>query len=224
MTARNYSPLWSASLRITVVLAITFGISAYTQEAKRNSSRVEQVPEPNQQSEGARCDRSPNCVDAGEYTATVTKIFESTTEKSRMVRVILRFENVSDHVIILAYRAQSGFLLDNFRNRYFCSQGGQTGPNAQDNSAVGIGIDRDNKIDPQFMLKPKQSDIASFDLSRSRGINQQATFYDFDVMIDEIDPVDPGIILSHPFLSFRNLQSKGSGSSKPGAGKNHASP
>jgi hypothetical protein len=223
MTARNHNSLWSTSLRITVV-AITFGVSAYAQEARRNSSRVEQAQEPNQQSEGARCDGSLNCVDAGEYTATVTKIFESMTEKSRMVRVILQFENVSDHVIILAYRAQSGFLLDNFRNRYFCSQGGQTGPNAQDNSAVGIGIDRDNKIVPQFMLKTKQSDIASFDLSRSRGINQQATFYDFDLMIDQINPRDPGTVLNHPFLSFRNLQSKVPGSGQSRTGDNKESP
>ena len=211
MTARNHSSLWKASLRITLVLASTFGVSASAQEARR-TSQVEQGQEPNQQSEGARCDMSPNCVDAGDYKATVTKIFESTTEKSRMVRVILRFENVSDHIIILAYRAQSGFLLDNFGNRYFCSQGGQTGPNAQDNSAVGIGIDRENKVDPQFILKPKQSDIASFDLSRSRGINQPATFYDFDVMIDAIDPRDPGTVLNHPYLSFRNLQPKVPGS------------
>jgi hypothetical protein len=168
MTARNHSSLWKDSLRITVVLAITLGVFACAQEAGR-TSRVEQGQEPNQQSEGARCDMSPNCVDAGEYKATVTKIFESATEKSRMVRVILRFENVSDHVIILAYRAQSGFLLDNFGNRYFCSQGGQTGPNAQDNSAVGIGIDRENKVDPQFILKPKQTLPAS--IYREAGVS-----------------------------------------------------
>jgi hypothetical protein len=168
MTARNHNSLWSTSLRITVV-AITFGVSAYAQEARRNSSRVEQAQEPNQQSEGARCDGSLNCVDAGEYTATVTKIFESMTEKSRMVPVILQFENVSDHVIILAYRAQSGFLLDNFRNRYFCSQGGQTGPNAQDNSAVGIGIDRDNKIDSQVSRQESASECGSTNLLGQSG-------------------------------------------------------
>jgi hypothetical protein len=133
-----------------------------------------------------------------------------------MVRLVLRFENVTSHAVILGYRAQSGFLLDNFRNRYFCSQAGQTGPNAQDNSAVGIGTDRDSKVDPQLMLKPKQSESASFDLWRHRDLDQQVSFYDFDVMIDEIDPRDPGTVLTHPYLSFRNLQSKVSGQGQPG--------
>jgi hypothetical protein len=157
------------------------------------------------------CGNKPNCVDGVSYTATVTNIIESTTATHRMVRLIVRFENVSDHTIILAYRAGSGFLLDNFGNRYFCSQGGQTGPNAQDNSAVGIGTDRDNKVDPLFMLKPTQSESASFDLSRKRPPDQQASFYDFDVMIDEVDSHDPVTVLTHPYVSFRNLRARVTG-------------
>jgi hypothetical protein len=46
----------------------------------------------------------------------------------------------------------------------------------------------------------------------SAKLRHLATFYDFDVMIDEINPRDPGTVLNHPFLSFRNLQFKVPGS------------
>jgi len=207
MKAQNHTMLWNYLFRIIVLLTIDIGVSAHAQKA-----------------DDARCKNASNCIDAGSYTATVTSIIESTTASSRMVRLIIRFENVANHTVILGYRSQSGFLLDNFNNRYFCSQAGQTGPNALDNSAVGIGTDRDNKIDAQFMLKQKQSDSASFDLWRRRDLDQQVSFYDFDVMIDEIDPRDPGTVLSHPFLSFRNLKSKVNGPDKPSVTKNQATP
>jgi hypothetical protein len=199
MTARNQ-----------LVLRILFQISAsfFAAAVASQQSTTDAAAEERSGQIRTHCGNKPNCVDEGSYTVTVTNIIESTTANSRMVRLILRFENVSDHTITLAYRAGSGFLLDNSGNRYFCSQAGQTGPNAQDNSAVGIGTDRDNKVDPIFMLKTKQSESASFDLWRKRPPDQQASSYDFDVMIDEIDPHDPGTVLTHPYVSFRKLEGK----------------
>jgi hypothetical protein len=43
-------------------------------------------------------------------------------------------------------------------------------------------------------------------------------------MIDEIDPRDPGTVLNHPYLSFRNLQLKVPGSGQTGTGHNKATP
>ena len=73
--------------------------------------------------------------------------------------------------------------------------------------AIGIVVDRDDKMDAQFMLKARASDTASFDLWRHRPPDQQASYYHFDVMIDEIDPSGK-TILRHSVLFFRNLPAR----------------
>ncbi|HEV2730227.1 MAG TPA: hypothetical protein VGV15_09355, partial [Terriglobales bacterium] len=103
--------------------------------------------------------------------------------------------------LILAYRAHSSLLVDNFRNKYSCCAPGST----RDTSAVGIGIDSDNTVDPQFMLKARQSDGVSFDLWRHRPPDQQASSYDFCLMIDQLDPGDLKTVQRHPNLVFKKL-------------------
>jgi hypothetical protein len=204
MTLRNQSSqLLKVSLQISIVVVGMFGdVPAAPQEMK---STTPQSQDQSKQTDQGHCRNSLNCIDVGPYTATVTDIIASETPNSRLVRLILRFENLTDHTLILGYRAHSGFLLDNFKSRYFCCRGAET---ALDPSAVGIGTDLGDKIDPQFMLKPKESDSASFDLWRQRPPNQPASYYDFDLMIDQIDPADIKTVLKHPYLSFRNLKAR----------------
>jgi hypothetical protein len=193
------------SLRISiVVLGVIMGTLASAQEDKARPSPVQ---EQNKQTDHSHCRNKASCAEAGPYTATVTDIIESETPNSRLVRLIFRFENVMDRPIILGYRAHSGFLLDNFSNRYFCCRGAEPVP---DPSAVGIGTDIGDKVDPQLMLKPNESDSASFDFWRQRPPNQRAAYYDFDLMIDRIDPSDLKTVLKHPYLSFRNLKTRAS--------------
>ncbi len=195
--------LLRVSLQICIVVVGMNGdVPATSQEGK---SSTPPPPGQNTPTDQGHCRNSLNCFDAGAYTATVTDIIASETPNSRLVRLILRFENFTDHALILGYRAHSGFLLDNFKSRYFCCRGAET---ALDPSAIGIGTDVGDKVDPQFMLKAKESDSASFDLWRQRPPNQPSSYYDFDLMIDQIDPADLKTVLKHPYLSFRNLNAR----------------
>jgi len=151
------------------------------------------------------CSGGTNCLNVGTYTATITDIVASDTPTWRLARLIMRFTNRSDDRIFLAYRARSCFLIDNFGNRFFYSKNGDW---EQDMSAVGIGTDVGNKIDPQFMLKPKESGVASFDLWRQRPPNEKALSYEFSVMIDEIDPSDLKTVLWRPLLQFHKVPAK----------------
>jgi hypothetical protein len=155
----------------------------------------------NAQAARARCNASGSCVAESRYTATITDVLESDTPFSHQVRLILRFENLSDRPIILAYRAHSVFLLDNYKNRFFCCKS----DTAPDVSAVGLGTDVAGKVDPQLVLKPHESEIATFDLWRHREPDLQAFYYDFDLKIDEIDPGSKYTVLKSPYLSFRDL-------------------
>jgi len=184
-------------------LATVFAVLSATTYSRCQEPRHIPSPATDQavQTSRSRCRDASVCFDAGAYTASVIGLSESDTHSSRLVRLILRFENLSDATIILAYRAHSAFLLDNFKNRFFSCHGSD-GP---DLSAVGIGIDSGDEIDPQLTLKPHETEIATFDLWRNRSPNQQASHYDFDLMIDEIDPSSKYTVKKHPYLSFRGI-------------------
>jgi hypothetical protein len=98
-----------------------------------------------------RCKTAANCFDAGAYIVTVTDIIEGDIPGYRLARLALRFENLSDGTLVLGYRSGSSFMVDNLKNRYSCCK---TDSSKEDTSAIGIGVDRDDKVDAQFMLKP----------------------------------------------------------------------
>lgn len=196
MATGRQSSLWKTLSRINILVFVMLGVCAHAQE-KSSPARNQDA---NTQIEGPRCNGRTKCVDAGSYTATTTDVWLGVTPKARQIRLILRFENMTEQTIFLAYWAHSIFVLDNFGNRYFCCQG----ENAPDSSAVGIGTDQGDKVDPQFMLKPHESAIASFDLWTHR-VNPVASYYDIDVMIDEIDPTDRNAVAKRRFLPFRRV-------------------
>jgi len=68
-----------------------------------------------------------------------------------------------------------------------------------------MGIDAEGKVDPQFLLKPHESATVIFDVWRHRLPNLQAFHYDFNLMIDEIDPGNRYVVQKNPYLSFRGL-------------------
>ena len=142
----------------------------------------------------AQCKNAANCFDAGAYVIRVVDIIEGDVPGYRLARLVLRFENLTDNTLVLGYRSGSSFMVDNFKNRYSCCR---TDSTREDTSAIGIGVDRDDKVSPQFMLRPRATDMVSFDLWRHRPPDQQASYYHFDIMIDEIDPSSLKTILRH---------------------------
>jgi hypothetical protein len=149
----------------------------------------------------AHCRSDVTCFDAGAYIVTVFDIIEADIPRYRKARLALRFENLTDETLVLAYRSGSSLMVDNFKSLYSCCE---TKSSKEDTSAIGIGVDREDKVNAQFRLKPRASDTVSFDLWRHRPPDDAASYYHFDVMIDEIDPTGK-TILRHPVLFFRNL-------------------
>lgn len=185
-----------------LLLVVSCSCLAFSQEAGSNSSpftissRV-QAPEVAR----AQCKSDVSCFDAGSYLAIVTDILEGDVPSYRKARLAVRFENLTNETVVLAYRAGSALMVDNFKNRYSCCQ---TDSSKEDVSATGIGIDREDKINPQFRLKPRTSDTVIFELWRHRTSDEPASYYHFEVMIDELDPSGK-VVLRHPVLFFKNL-------------------
>ncbi len=183
-------------------LLMTFAFCAHAQEVPAESP-IFTISSKMKDPVTARmqCKKAVDCFDAGSYLVKVVDIIEGDIPGYRKARLVLLFDNLTDKTLVLAYRSGSSFMVDNFKNRYSCCQ---TDSSREDTSAIGIGIDRDDKINPQFQLDPYASDTVSFDLWRHRPPENAAAHYHFDLMIDEIDP-SAQKILRHPVLFFRNL-------------------
>jgi hypothetical protein len=205
MKIQNHSLLVPrAQYRIAVFSGVVILASLmYAQESAPNAS----ILAPSQiapEAARARCKTAVNCFDAGAYIVTVTDIIEGDIPNYRKARLALLFENLTAETLVLAYRSGSSFMVDNFKNRYSCCQ---TDSSKEDTSAIGIGIDHDDKVSPQFRLKPWASDTVSFDLWRHRPPDEAAFYYHFDLMIDEIDPSGK-TVFRHPVVFFRNLPAR----------------
>ncbi len=192
MTFSNRKEL---TLTIPVLFLVTMLVSSL--QAQQNEATT---PANAESTKRADCRSDHYCDEEEAYIVVLTDVLESLTPGNRQVRLILNFENLSEHPIILAYRAHSIFVLDHLKNRYFCCKS----ESAADSSAMGIGTDDGNKTDSQFLLKPHQKRLASFDVWTYKS-NPEASYYDVSVQIDEIDPTDRTTIRNNPFLTFRNV-------------------
>ena len=206
MKIQNQSQLVRRSqCRIAVFsLVVSLSSSTYAQEAHPNASILTLSQMQAVEAAHKRCKTAVNCFDAGAYIVTVTDIIEGDIPNYRKARLALLFENLTEETLVLAYRSGSSFMVDNFKNRYSCCQ---TDSSKEDTSAIGIGIDHDDKVSPQFRLKPRTSDTVSFDLWRHRPPDEPASYYHFDLMFDEIDPSGK-TVLRHPVVFFRNLPAR----------------
>jgi WD40 repeat protein len=138
------------------------------------------------------CSGKPRCYSAGPFVAEVIGMTPSQTPGSignHVLQVNVRFRNLTNQPLILAYVARSGVITDNNGKRYDEQRQGFT------NAAKGIGtVDRD-KADPQFVLSSGASSNASFVLARLHGDNAPrdaiGTAFNFDLSIAQLE-VLPG--------------------------------
>jgi len=156
-------------------------------------------------SQADACAGRPRCYSAGPFVAEVIGLTPSSLPYSTPVDVLqarVRFRNLTNQPITLAYAAGSAVITDNFGNRY-----GSTTPSYGD-GAKGMGIVRDNQADPQFVLNPGASGDATFTLSRGRGrtdrIGETASF-DMTIAQLEVLPSQQVRTVREFSVGFTNL-------------------
>ncbi|HEY7642235.1 MAG TPA: hypothetical protein VH814_21055 [Steroidobacteraceae bacterium] len=152
------------------------------------------------------CGDSPRCYNAGTFIAEVMQVSASAmTAGARHQGVVLniRFRNVSDKPLILAYRASSSAALDNFGNGYTWGR-----PGTHDTSVKGIGMLEGRSVDTQFALTPGQSRSATFNIIRFNARPPIGDAWNYDVVIDEIEVLPGQVVRSvrQNSLSFANLK------------------
>ncbi|MBS1813281.1 MAG: hypothetical protein JSS87_00225 [Acidobacteria bacterium] len=132
------------------------------------------------------CAGAPRCYSSGPFVATIAQVSGSRladNTKDHMLRLDIRFRNISDRPIILAYAATTSTAIDNLGNNYYWGRAG-----THDTSSQGIGLVESHRADPRFVLAPGETRNAIFNLRRFRsGQSQIGTSYTYNVTIQQLE-------------------------------------
>jgi hypothetical protein len=121
-----------------------------------------------------------SCFDAGPFQANVSQMTMSQEGGWHVIRMNIQFHNASNQPLIIAYHDGSMVMVDNNGNTYVPA-GGNPG------ELQGMGIDRGNQTDSQFVLAPGQTGNALFSVARGRApTSAVGTGYTYNLTIDEL--------------------------------------
>jgi hypothetical protein len=122
----------------------------------------------------------PSCFDAGAFQANVSQMMVSQEGPWHVIRMNFQFHNSINQPLVIAYHDGSMVMVDNNGNAYVPA-GGNPG------QLQGMGIDRGNQTDPQFVLAPGQTGNAMFAVARNRPATSPiGTSYSYNLTIDEL--------------------------------------
>ncbi len=129
------------------------------------------------------CAGRNRCFGAGPFIAEVTQLTPAVSGRHHTIKVAVRFRNVSNQPLALGYRSTTSSATDELGNRYYWGTAG-----THDQSASGIGYVTGRGADPQFVLQPGQSRIATFALFRPQAARlQHGTSFTYDVTIVQLE-------------------------------------
>lgn len=143
-------------MRTTLRLLTIFGLAATSAIAETAAPGPEPFKDP--------CEGRARCAASGPFMAQIMELTSApkpTGGKPHNVRLNLRFRNVTDEPIVLAYVAGTSALFDTNGNQYTWVRSTR-----YDVSATGIGLVQGRQIDPQFVLKPGEARDATFQVTR----------------------------------------------------------
>jgi hypothetical protein len=154
------------------------------------------------------CASQPFCTESNDFVAVVTsfRIGTNNVYKQKIIDVAVRFQNRTDHQLILGYVDHSGVATDDHGNRSI-----PWGPNAY----RGIGLVTGNSFEPKLILRSGSSGDAQFELVQQGTPQLTGAVYVLDLTIAQIQP-GPGNqqTLAGEFpLHFQGLANGASGTS-----------
>lgn len=151
------------------------------------------------------CGGAPRCYNAGTFTAEVMQVSPTAMTggaRHHSVSINVRFRNVSNKPVILAYQSGSSSALDNFGNAFTWGS-----PGTHDTSVKGIGMVTGRSADTQFSLAPGQSRDATFGIIRFNAKPPIGNAWNYNVVIEELE-IQPGQVVRsvrQNSVSFSNL-------------------
>jgi hypothetical protein len=154
------------------------------------------------------CAASSRCYNAGTFIADVVQL-QSTAmtagARHQSVAINIKFRNISDKPLILAYQSGSSSALDNFGAGFTWGR-----PGTHDTSVKGIGLVTGRSADTQFQLAPGQSRSATFNIIRFNAKPPIGDHWNYNVVIEEIE-IQPGQVVKSIRQNSLNYANLGSG-------------
>lgn len=157
------------------------------------------------------CANLPRCFGAGPFTAEVTgvNVTQNDGRRHSIIRLNIRFHNVSGEPIILGYVSGSSIATDNQGTRYGWGVSG-----THDTSVQGMPILEGRSYDTQFVLRPGESRNAAFTVYRKLDNSILGTSYTYDVTIAQLRILENGVQVTKVrdyALNFQNLTATAGG-------------
>jgi hypothetical protein len=152
-----------------------------------------------------------NCFNAGPFAAAVSQMTMSQQGYWHIIRMEIQFHNGTNQPMALAYHDGSMEMVDELGNAY---QGAGGNPG----ELQGMGIDRGNQTDSQFVLAPGQTSSAIFSVARARNNTQPiGTAFTYNLTIDQLQAQNgaSAIVARQYNLNFPNMAPGSSGGAFP---------
>jgi hypothetical protein len=127
------------------------------------------------------CGSQSFCYDAADFAAMVMNFRVSTNNiyKQQIIDLTVRFQNKTDHPVVLGYVDHSGLATDERGNRSI-----PWGPNAY----RGIGLVTGNSFEPKLVVRPGTWSDAQFELVQQGTPQVSGTTYAVDFTVAQIQP------------------------------------
>jgi hypothetical protein len=200
MTLREINRVGVNQLRLGREYEVHFpplvnGLAGKARTIDSTNAPYSEVPPPTARREEAQVPAAPgiqdgcaglsHCYSSGPFVATISHISASSVGnfKDHVLSLDVKFRNLSNQPIILAYASGTSTALDNLGNSYSWGHAG-----THDLSARGIGLTTGSSADPSFVLQPGEARNATFQVIRYRPGNAQlGTSYTYSVSVQQLE-------------------------------------
>jgi hypothetical protein len=153
------------------------------------------------------CAGNTRCYATGPIVAEVVQLASGQPQKNvHSVKISVRFRNIADQPIALAYKTHSGTMLDNLGNQYKVDW-------RYEPHVAGIGQVTRTKADPRFTLRPGEARTAQFTYTRSVGKTAIGSVFNPDLVVAQLESLPNNQIrtVSDYSVSFTNVPAGGLG-------------
>lgn len=155
------------------------------------------------------CAGRPRCSHPGPFVAEVQNITGALTgsfpTQRHVLRLNVRFRNVTGQPLILGYSAKTSKIIDDLGNEYYWGSA-----NTYDTSVTGMGVVQAQQANPEFVLQPGESRNATFQLFRSIGRSPVGSGFTWDFAVESLEVLPSKQVrsLRQYSLNFQDLAAR----------------
>lgn len=123
------------------------------------------------------CAGAQRCYSAGPFTAQIQQLTASTVNGYQVLRFNMRFRNVTNQPLVLAYKNGTSIAIDNHGQRLTQSR----------QPVTGMGLWAGNSVNADFQVAPGQHRDATFEVWRYVARTLMGTGFTYDLTVQQLE-------------------------------------